>query len=66
MQALATTAAELEELEQKATALRVRRDGLIVKLRNLEDPPPIRVIAELGKISNPRVTQLEQEARARL
>lgn len=63
--ALEATAEELAALEQRRTALVARRNDLVVKLRTREEPMPTRVVAALAGITNARVTQLEQEARAR-
>lgn len=63
--ALERTRDQIAALDERKSALVLRRNDLVVKLRLRDEPVPTRAVAELAGISNPRVTQLENEARER-
>lgn len=59
---LGKTVDELERAEHAAAKLRTKRDRLVVELRRLEDPPSLRKLAVMARLSNPRILQLERAA----
>lgn len=59
---LEKTVDALAEAELAVGKLRLKRDRLVVELRRLEDPPSLRKLAIMARLSNPRILQLERAA----
>lgn len=52
----------VEKAELRLATEKAYRDGLIVELRRLEEPPSLRSVADLAGVSNPWVLKLERGA----
>lgn len=59
---LANVVDDLDRAEADVAKLRAKRDRLVVELRRLEDPPSLRKLASMARLSNPRILQLERAA----